>query len=1323
MRVCAHAKLLYICVCVYSQWRSLWWYQKQRGGAMGNKRGKRRQQQQQVLGSSSTSAAAAAVSSSPSSSSRNCAYIQLPHRSNGDDVGDGEEGGRSAASGKGKGKGKEEEEVGGVGCRHVGRGVNLEKLQEKLRKIELVQCHECHKADDSSPGDGAREKRGKTKKVGKKKAQLNGSKNGVGVGAADRRERSAIVCLACAHIGCAASGRNKEVQEEEDEEEGGEELELGVGLGHARQHFLQWKHPLALHRGENLTVWCFQCNSTIRVDHSATSPAEESADNSSATSRVALLQQAMKLVHDKLVSPVQVTEQSWQIERQILSIESDTLSSQEQRKEKWMIRGLVNLGNTCFFNSVMQNLLALDLLRNHFCKAEYNREGFLTSALRRFYRDFYAGSNEATKDYNYGEANGKSNRNKSSSDSSIGCTLSPKILFGAICARSSRFKGYQQQDSHELLRCLLDGLHIEEQTELSKAGHRHAGSANSSSTTSECGHAESRAEPEEKSSKDCSVKSLNSAETFVEQMFGGQYSSTVSCCECSHSSVVYEPFLDLSLPLPTKSAFKKSLPSKGSSSQIKLSSLSARSGRPHVSKESKRRITSMACNSEASKTTESGRKLPTSSESGNESAPLAEKEPASITGGVSSCPQSNDLVEDFTWIDYIGEEEYAQANLTEGSPNGPSDCVAITSADGAPELIPFINSELNLLDQQALQNSTASESGVIAASSIFPARVGSDHFEDCEKLLEVAAPDVILLPFWSSDRITTGLPSNEERDPFDSCTIKIPSLQGMVDKCSKNSTVSCSGYSDAGTDFEGFSELFEENTSYECVSLAFDHEKDTEAGVGGPKQSIVKVNIAQGESGDLGGHSKDDIQKGQPRETQIGKVVESMSLEKCLENFTASELLSGENAWGCDYCSRMHSVAVTSTSSRRSTEVSHNSQNVVLKSQSVGMPPVSEKGEAAAAAICMTGFETDAAPGVVCEVRKFSDKTTQAICSDSCNGSSHSASPLQLNDGCMPCDILKGSLNGNQNFEKHEAGVCRGNEAEPESVELVGQLAFEEQLLLERKSTLPESSKRGYDMVASCCDGLGKVDNQALLLTNELNVMTEIDANEGVHQRTSRLDWFEKDAIKSEKHLLFPEAKENRFILERETEVLHEAESKLCVSSRSESSCSSTKSSKGGLKSRKSQTDKAKAEAERIVKQNALKRLLISKAPPILTVHLKRFAQDNHGRLNKLYGHIAFSEWLDLHPFLDSRCSNSESWIYRLVGIVEHIGNMKGGHYVAYVRGNADATEVPDMRKAESFQVNFWYYISDSHVIRTTIESVLRSEAYLLFYERIYCRS
>jgi ubiquitin carboxyl-terminal hydrolase 16/45 len=55
------------------------------------------------------------------------------------------------------------------------------------------------------------------------------------------------------------------------------------------------------------------------------------------------------------------------------------------------------------------------------------------------------------------------------------------------------------------------------------------------------------------------------------------------------------------------------------------------------------------------------------------------------------------------------------------------------------------------------------------------------------------------------------------------------------------------------------------------------------------------------------------------------------------------------------------------------------------------------------------------------------------------------------------------------------------------------------------------------------------------------------------------------------------------------------------------------------------------------VKSNATKRVLINRAPPILTIHLKRFSQDARGRLSKLNGHVSFREKIELRPYMDSR--------------------------------------------------------------------------------------
>lgn len=173
----------------------------------------------------------------------------------------------------------------------------------------------------------------------------------------------------------------------------------------------------------------------------------------------------------------------------------------------------------------------------------------------------------------------------------------------------------------------------------------------------------------------------------------------------------------------------------------------------------------------------------------------------------------------------------------------------------------------------------------------------------------------------------------------------------------------------------------------------------------------------------------------------------------------------------------------------------------------------------------------------------------------------------------------------------------------------------------------------------------------------------------------------------------------------------------------------------------------------------ASKQLLIFCPPAILTLHLKRFQQTMSG-CKKLNKHVSFPLVLDLAPFCSSTCLampsvdiKNKSIKYSLYGVVEHSGGLTGGHYTACVKVRPPGQDlshffspslsrpgdipkflqeiqnkVKQTRLMEEEEVEEekqstagdkrWFLVSDSHVSEVSEDRVLKSQAYLLFYER-----
>ncbi len=106
--------------------------------------------------------------------------------------------------------------------------------------------------------------------------------------------------------------------------------------------------------------------------------------------------------------------------------------------------------------------------------------------------------------------------------------------------------------------------------------------------------------------------------------------------------------------------------------------------------------------------------------------------------------------------------------------------------------------------------------------------------------------------------------------------------------------------------------------------------------------------------------------------------------------------------------------------------------------------------------------------------------------------------------------------------------------------------------------------------------------------------------------------------------------------------------------------------------------------------------------PEILVICLKKFEKTAYG-MKKYSKSVSFPSQMDLSRYVLSNPDRADtSAIYELYGAVQHSGSLNGGHYVCFVKKESGT----------------WYYVSDSVVSQSSEGAALKSDAYLLFYQR-----
>lgn len=189
--------------------------------------------------------------------------------------------------------------------------------------------------------------------------------------------------------------------------------------------------------------------------------------------------------------------------------------------------GLANLGNTCYMNSALQCLSNTPSLTRHFLSCSRLLANDIKPNLGQAYAKLMADLWQGERRHEF---------------------VAPSGVLHAIKQAWPAFRGFQQHDAQEFLRCFMDQLHKEAMEKVRK--EEECPESEGSNYESADSDAKPSTSVRKRPRRDTESSKVQ-MRSIVTDIFDGALQSNVQCLTCLNVSKTKETFQDLSLPIPT----------------------------------------------------------------------------------------------------------------------------------------------------------------------------------------------------------------------------------------------------------------------------------------------------------------------------------------------------------------------------------------------------------------------------------------------------------------------------------------------------------------------------------------------------------------------------------------------------------------------------------------------------------------------------------------------------------------------------------------------------------------------------------------------------